>query len=229
MPIHLERHDEVFVLSMDDGENRMNQPWLDAMNAALDEVDGAAGPKALVTTGAGKFFSNGLDLEPLMASGREAMAAFVADDERLFARMIATPYITVAACNGHTFAAGAMLALCHDFRVMRSDRGFFCLPEVDLGIPFSPGMDALIKRRLPQEIAHEVMVTGRRYGGEAAAAMGIVTEAAAAEDVLPRAVALAAELAGKAGPTLKTIKSRMYADLIELLANSQGTSVPDSL
>lgn len=227
MPVSLERHDEVFLLTMNEGENRMNRPWLEAMNEALDEVDEKPGAKALVTTGVGKFYSNGLDLEPLMASGRVAMAAFVAADERLFARLIAAPYITVAACNGHTFAAGAMLALCHDFRIMRADRGFFCLPEVDLGIPFSAGMDALIRRRLPQDVAHEVMVTGHRFGGEEAAKRGIVHSAVAENDVVPAALERAAALADKAGPTMGTIKTRMYADLIELLESSLGTAPTD--
>lgn len=227
MPVELTKTGDVFVLTMNHEDNRMNPAWLTAMNAALDVVDDAAGPKALVTIGQGKFFSNGLDLEALVASGEDAMAAFVAEDERLFARLIAAPYITVAACNGHTFAAGAMLALCHDFRVMRADRGFFCLPEVDLGIPFSPGMDALIKRRLPQTIAHEVMVTGTRYGGALAASKGIVTEAVGETEVLPRAIEMAGALAGKAGDTMGVIKRRMYGDLIELLSSSPGTSTTE--
>jgi len=224
MPIELDRHGDVFVLTMNEGENRMNRPWLEGMNTALDVVDGAEGPKSLVTTGVDRFFSNGLDLEPLLASGPEKMAAFVAEDERLFARLIKSPYITVAACNGHTFAAGAMLALCHDFRVMRADRGFFCLPEVDLGIPFTPGMDALITRRLPQTVAHEVMVTGARYGGNLAAHKGIITEAAPEDRVLTRAIEMAAALAAKAGPAMGQIKARMYEALIGLLENSAGTS-----
>jgi enoyl-CoA hydratase/carnithine racemase len=228
MGISLDRNGDVFVLTMDGGENRMNRPWLDAMNTALDDVDAAEAPKALVTTGSGRFYSNGLDLEPLMAAGADAMVAFVADAEKLFARIITVPYITVAACNGHTFAAGAMLSLCHDFRVMRSDRGFFCLPEVDLGIPFTAGMDALIKRRLPQLVAHEAMVTGARYGGEAAAAKGIVHHVVAEAAVLPQAVEIAAGLAGKAGPTVRTIKVRLYSDLISLLESSEGTA-PDAL
>ena len=228
MPIELATQGNVFVLTMSDGENRMNRSWLEAMNSALDEVDAASGPKALVTTGQGKFFSNGLDLENLIAAGETEMRSFVADDERLFARLIASPYITVAACNGHTFAAGAMLALCHDFRVMREDRGFFCLPEVDLGIPFSPGMDALIKRRLPQEVAHEVMVTGNRYGGAVAAAKGIVTEAVAEDEVVGRAIEIADELAAKAGATMGVIKRRMYSELLELLETSTGTAAADA-
>ena len=47
--------------------------------------------------------------------------------------------------SGHVYAGGAMMAMAHDFRIMRSDRGWFCLPEVKLGMPFSLGMMALLK------------------------------------------------------------------------------------
>jgi len=220
--VKLTRSDQVFILTMDDGDNRMNQPWLDAMNEALDEVDATADAGALVTTGAEKFFSNGLDLEWIMGSGVD-MLRFVADVERFLARVMAAPYITVAACNGHTFAAGAMLALCHDFRVMRSDRGFFCLPEVDIKIPFTPGMNSLIMSRMTITAAHEAMVTGKRFGGEEAARLHIVHHAVAADEVLSTAVAIAAEHGGKDRNTLGTIKERMYGETIRLLQNSPGT------
>ncbi len=218
----LDRRGDVFVLTMDDGENRMNRGWLDEMNAALDAVDGAADPLALVTTGSGKFFSNGLDLDWLLG-GEVDMPSFVAEVECLLARVLSSPYITVAACNGHTFAAGAMLALTHDFRVMRADRGFFCLPEVDIGIPFTPGMNSLIRSRMTITAAHEVMVTGRRIGGEDAARLHIVHHAVAEDQVLPKAIEIAAEQAGKDRITLTTIKERMYGETIRLLRNSPGT------
>jgi enoyl-CoA hydratase/carnithine racemase len=110
-----------------------------------------------------------------------------------------------------------MLALAHDARVMRVDRGFFCLPEVDIGIPFTPGMAALIQARLNPQTAHEAMTTGRRYGGLDAAAAGIVDEAVAEELVLETALDRARPLAGKAGPTLGAIKEQMYARPLELL------------
>lgn len=207
---------------MDNGENRMNQTWLEAMNSALDQVDAGDDPLALVTTGKDKFYSNGLDLEWIMSSGVN-MPEFVAGVECLFARVLSAPYVTVAACNGHTFAAGAMLALSHDFRVMRSDRGFFCLPEVDIKIPFTAGMNSLIMSRLTITAAHEVMVTGRRFGGEEAAARQIVHHAVAEGEVLAAATAIATEYAGKDRNTLGTIKDRMYAETIRLLENSPGT------
>jgi hypothetical protein len=116
--LELSRDGEVFVLRMQGGENRMQPDFVHAWNAALDEVEGASGPAALVT------------------------------------------------------AADGMLALAHDFRVMRADRGFFRLPEVDMAMKrgFSDGMTAVLRARLPAVTLHEAMVTGRRYGGAEAVA-----------------------------------------------------------
>ncbi|MGW3917767.1 enoyl-CoA hydratase-related protein, partial [Streptomyces sp. NPDC005070] len=174
----LDRHDSVFVLNLGDDENRFHPDWLASVNAALDEVEKADAPRALVTAATGKFFSNGLDLEWLTAHA-DQYAAYVDTVHALFARVLALPMITVAALQGHTFAAGAMLSLAHDFRVMRADRGFWCLPESDIKIPFTPGMSALIQSRLAPQTAHEAMVAGRRYGGTDAATAGIVDHAVA--------------------------------------------------
>ncbi|BBH68902.1 putative enoyl-coa hydratase/isomerase family protein [Actinoplanes sp. OR16] len=205
----LVRHDDVFVLDIGDTENRFHPDWIDAVNGALDEVEKADGAKALVTAATGKFFSNGLDLEWLGANP-DRFQDYAADVHGLFARYLSLPLITVAALQGHTFAAGAMLSLAHDFRVMRADRGFWCLPEVDIEIPFTRGMSALIQARLTPQTAHEAMTTGRRYGGAEAQAAGIVDSAVGEDEVRARAVEIAAAGASKAGPTLSTIKERMY-------------------
>ncbi len=217
----LERDGEVFVLNLGDGENRFNADWLDAMESCLDEVEGAPTPRALVTTATGKYWSNGLDLE-WMATQGDAVGPFVLRVHALLARMLELGVPNVAALQGHTFAAGAMLALAHDQRVMRADRGFFCLPEIDINIPFTPGMSALIAARLPVGTAHEAMTTGRRYGGTDAALAGIVEEAASETDLLPRAIERAAALAGKNPQTLTTIKQRLYQDTLAALRAPQG-------
>jgi len=113
-----------------------------------------------------------------------------------------------------------MIALAHDFRVMRADRGFFCLPEVDLGLPFTPGMNALIMARLPQPTAHAAMTTGRRYGGTDALAARIVDAVASENDVLKVALEMAAPLAGKSGAALGAIKERMYEDALRALRDA---------
>lgn len=215
MPL-LERHDEVLVLDLGDGENRFHPDWLASVGTALDEAEQVQGPRALVTAATGKFYSNGLDLEWLMANP-DRHKDYVVSVHHLFARLLALPMPTVAALQGHTFAAGAMFSLAHDLRVMRADRGYWCLPEADINIPFTPAMSALIQARLAPRTAHEAMVTARRYGGHDAAAAGIVDRAVDEDAVRSTAIELARSLASKDAATLGTIKSRMYAPALELL------------
>jgi enoyl-CoA hydratase/carnithine racemase len=215
--MELQRDGDVFVLHMQAGENRFNRLFLEALNGALDEVEKSEGAAALVTTGEGKFYSNGLDLTWLMGDGVGEVEAFMGDVHRLFARFLSFPTATVAAMNGHAFAGGGMLALAHDFRVMRADRGFFCLPEIDLKMPLTPGMTALIQARLPAQTAHESIITGGRYGGAACEAAGIVDVAAGEAEVLPRAIGLAQGLAEKDRATMTALKRGLYEDALAIL------------
>jgi len=225
---YLQREGAVFVLNLGeegrtDTENRFSPELLAVMSELLDEVEASSGDAALVTTGTGKFYSNGLDLDWLGAHGDQA-ASYVGTIQSLFSRILTFPMVTVAALQGHTFAGGAMLAVAHDAKVMRADRGFLCFPEVDIHIPFTLGMAALLQGRLSKATAHTAMTTGRRYGGSDALAAGIVDETADEGDVLEHAVARAQGLAGKRGDTIAAIKQVMYASAVAALADLSALS-----
>ena len=216
------REGDVFVLKMTAGENRFNPEMLEAFDSALSEVEGTDGTAAVIT-GEGKFFSNGLDLE-WMGANTDRIGEVVNGLQALYGRLLAFPATVVAAMNGHAFAGGGMLALACDQRVMREDRGFFCLPEVDINIPFSEGMSALVQSKLTPQVAHEVMLTGRRYGGSDAVRSGIVDLAVPEGAVLPEAVGLAQALAGKNRTTVATIKKTMYSGALGPLAEKVDLS-----
>lgn len=216
MATELRREGEVFVLYMDAGENRFDPDLLHAWNESLDEVEKTEGPKALVTTASGKFYSNGLDLDYGMGSGD--MAGYVGQVTALYARVLTLPCITVAAMNGHAFGAGGQIALAHDFRLMREDRGYFCMPEIDMDAFLHPGMTAILRERLPKQTAHEVIVTGHRYGGTEAAAAGIVNRALPEAELLGEAIELAASLASKAKPVMRRLKAEQYPHVLAALA-----------
>jgi enoyl-CoA hydratase/carnithine racemase len=118
--------------------------------------------------------------------------------------------VTVAAINGHAFAGGAMLATAFDHRIMREDRGYWCLPEVDLGLPLTTEMYAVLAAHLPRPELADAALTGRRYSGPEARAVGIVTDVAPEAEVLERAVALAASLAGKNRTVIAAHKRLLY-------------------
>jgi len=215
----LTRHGPVHLLTMRSGENRFNGEFVDALSGALDEVEESTGPAALVTVGEDKFYSNGLDLTWLTSEGASEGPVFLARFLRLIGRVLALPIPTVAAINGHAFAGGGMIALAHDFRVMRADRGFFCLPEVDINLPFAPGMSALILAKLDASVSRELMLTGRRIGGTEALALRVVDETADADQLLARAIARAESMATKDRATYVAIKRGMYGAAIRLLAD----------
>ncbi|MGK2878351.1 MAG: enoyl-CoA hydratase-related protein [Solirubrobacterales bacterium] len=220
----LDRDGNVFVLNLGDGENLFNPDWVGAVNAALDEVEAAPSPRALVITASGKIWSNGLDLE-WFGANVEKVPAFIPELHGLYARALEFPAPTIAAIQGHCFAAGAMLAVAFDERIMREDRGYFFFPEVDIRLPFTPGMDALIKARLKPQVAYESMLTGRRYGGGEAVAAEIVQAAVPEDQVLSAAVERADALADKDGATLRIIKQRLYAPALATLRDVEANEL----
>jgi enoyl-CoA hydratase/carnithine racemase len=207
--------DKIAVLNLGDDENRFSLGFLDEVNGHLDDI-ASSDASGLVTTGTGKFYSNGLDLDWLMAHG-DQMQFYVGRVQALLARMLTLSMPTAAALNGHAFGAGAMLAMAHDYRVMRVDRGFFCFPEVDIRIPFTPGMAALIQAKLTPAAAVASMTTGRRFGGADALQFAIVDATAAEDAVTDAAVGLLAPLGGKDAITLGAIKNTMYGPAVAAL------------
>ncbi|HUB38251.1 MAG TPA: enoyl-CoA hydratase/isomerase family protein [Streptosporangiaceae bacterium] len=214
--IELDQDGNVFVLRMRSGENRFNLEWLDGVNEALDRAEATEGPCALVTTGDGKFYSNGMDLDWL-ATVPDQAGDYLRAIYRLLGRVLSFPAITVAAVNGHAFGAGALLTVAHDYAVMRADRGYWCMPEADLGLPLTAEYVSLLKPKLPGRTTHEALVTGRRYGGSEALAAGIVHGVAPEGEVLAEAVKIAASLAGKDRRTLAEHKRLLYGDAIAAL------------
>ena len=184
---------------MSAGENRWNTSFTRAFDAALDEVAASQGGAALVTASANaKFFSNGLDLEWMTSEGDHPggdRGVFNAEVMALFARLMTLPMPTLCAINGHSFGAGLMIALCHDLRLMRRDRGFLCANEIELGFAIPVPELALFRAKVPMPAFYETVQLARRWGGEDALAAGIVQQLCDADSLLETAMERAAALA----------------------------------
>ena len=206
----------VRLVTMPSGENRIGSSTLAAWEQILDEAE-HEGVSALVVTGRDKHWSTGLDLDEVNAMSDNDQRSLLRRFDLLLGRMLMAPLVTVAALNGHTYAGGALLALAFDYRIMREDRGFFCLPSVDVGIAFSPGMSALIAAKLPQPIAHDLVVSCRTIGGREAEAVGVVNRAVAEEAVLDVALEYGHAFGGKDPDTLSAVKRRLYPEAAAML------------
>ncbi len=204
----------VYRVDMGGGDDPLSLAVLDLFEGVLDDVEAADGPRALVTVASGKVWSNGLDLAWMMRNGAQVVG-YLERVHGLLGRIIELGVPTVAAVTGHAFGAGAMLSLCHDVTVMRADRGYWCLPEVDLGMFLTPGEQAIVTAKLPAATVNEALTTGRRYSGPDALAAAIVHEVAPEADVVDRAVAIAHERAAKATGSLAAIKRGLYGEIAD--------------
>jgi Delta3-Delta2-enoyl-CoA isomerase len=201
MDITLTREGSVAVLTWNDGENRVNLDSLGRLNELLDQLEGEDGALSIVLTGSGKFFCNGLDLARF-ADNRDEFVATLHLLEQTIGRLLVFPAYTVAAINGHAFAAGALISCAFDYRVMREDRGYWCMNEAEIGLALDERLWSILINRLPRATATVAATTARRFSGPDAMHYGIVESVASESDVLAQAIVVAESMAKLDRPTL---------------------------
>lgn len=215
--------ENVAVLTMNSGENRINIEFLSALLQALDDIEQKTQANALVVKAADeKIWCNGMDLNWLVpAIGRKDpdVEKFFDMQDKMYRRVTFFPMTTVAALTGHAFAGGAILACSFDFIFMRADRGFLCFPEVDLDIPFLPYMDALIRRAMPMHKVMEAELTGKRFAAKELEEFHTIRKACAtSEDTVREATAFAKGLNKRRG-IVGQMKQVMNAEIAHFMDN----------
>lgn len=203
-------------------EHRVNHVIIAELNKALDEVE-RNGAQALMVIGEGRFFSNGLDLQFITANQNQS-TKIQNDAENLLARILGLGMPTIAALNGHAAAAGAMLALAFDRRVMPSDsRGKFFVPGIDIGLVYSQGMTELMKAKLPQRIWNDVICMAERYEVAQLVEEGVVNFSPSTGSLLREEALRIADGLKSKGKDQKTrstmagIKANLYKDALATL------------
>ena len=212
--------EHVALVTMNSGENRFTYDFLKAFEDLLEEIEKRTRATVLlVKSGHEKIWSNGIDLEWLIAEAArnpEAGTRFPSLLMQFLRRLLTYPLITIAAINGHAFAGGAIMACAFDFRFMRTDRGYFCFPEVDIQIPFLPGMDAILKKALPVPMVLEAQFTGKRYTAAELEAYQVVVKACPAGDLMNEALAFA-KTQNKTREILKTMKTVTFQHILRIM------------
>lgn len=214
----------VAIMIMNDKENKHNPEWAKAMMTTYAEILADEEIGALVLTSSDpKNFCLGVDVEwMLQRQGEEdfdTISQWLYSTAEVFKAMLMAPFPTIAAINGHAFGNGAMLAGACDFRFMRSDRGYFCLPEVDLGIQMAPSMIEWMKRIMPYHLFTRMLFTGERISARELEQYGVIVKACeSAEDTINEAVEFARKFQ-KYRPTVAEMKKRTYKHIIDKMEN----------
>jgi enoyl-CoA hydratase len=208
-----EDRDDVTVLRIDHG--RVNALDLELLEALTSTV--TATERALVITGTGPAFSAGVDLRRILDGGESYTRDFLDALSRMFRAVFDHPRPTVAAINGHAIAGGAVLALACDARIMSSGR--FGLAELSVGVPFPVAALEIVRHTLGRG-AHRAVLRAEVVDRDQALALRWVDEVEWPDELLPRAVDLATELASRPADVYAATKERLHRPALDAMSAS---------
>lgn len=223
----------VALIEMNNGENRQNLEFARAMQRTIDEVIADVGIRAMVITSSNeRCWSLGVDIDWLGIQMQNQAFGNIKDFmygmNTVFKKLLTLPVPVIAAINGHAFGNGAILSCACDFRFMKADRGYFCFPEVDLGIPFLPGMIAFVRKAIPEYKFNELKLTGKRATA-AELETGCVIQKACpdAASLMEESLAFAHSFQKKRG-IFGEHKKRMHRQILEIM-DAQDPEYIDAL
>ena len=167
------------------------------------------GVSCVVLTGAGSAFCAGMDMTQF-GGDRAHKQRLVDSSLAAFGTVARFPKPLVAAVNGPAIAGGFVLALHCDLR-LASETVRFGFSELPRGIP--PSYAAALSA-MPEPLARELCLTGRMLDAQEALDRGVVSAVYAVDEVVPRALEVARDIAAKPSEALLEVKRRilLYAD-----------------
>jgi enoyl-CoA hydratase/carnithine racemase len=226
------RNSGVAVLTLNRPE-RLNS-WGSGIPAAfyglLDRTEADPAVRAVVLTGRGRAFCAGADMGgPSTISNATVEKAAGADVDKIvggrhpnFLTALRKPII--AAVNGACAGIGLTLALMCDVRYT-VEGAKFTTSFARRGLIAEYGISWILPRIVGWGAALDLLLSGRVFYADEAAALGLVKEVVPADELLPRAIAYAEDIATNCAPSsLAVIKRQMYADALRDIFESSAAA-----
>ncbi|HKO57501.1 MAG TPA: enoyl-CoA hydratase/isomerase family protein [Thermoanaerobaculia bacterium] len=198
---------------------------LELSEAILSAIDGALDARAIVLTGTGSIFSAGVDLFRLVDEGEPYARRFSPALIELLTGLFTIPIPVVAACNGHAIAGGCIMVAACDYRLMAAGDGRVGVPELLVGVAFPPIALEIARYGMAPQFVQEMVYTGRTVGPDEALRRGMIDEVVDPAQLLPRALAVAAQLAAVPKDVFRITKMQLRRETIER-ARALGEMVP---
>ena len=196
--------------------DELEEQYFDALEAADDDPE----VRAIVVTGAGRGFSAGADMDDLAGAADATEDVLTRRRPRHLPMLIRKPVI--AAVNGPAAGLGFVEALFCDVR-FASPEAVFLSAFARRGLVAEYGASWILTRLVGQGRAADLLLSGRRIGGEEAARIGLVEHLVPADELVDRAVAYAADVSTSCSPwSLATIKEQLRLDADRGFAVSVG-------
>jgi len=209
--VSLRDHVALLTLTNTERRNVLDVGTATAMQEAVEALGRDPDVRALVIAGSDGVFASGADIRELDSASAEENLAYNRRLRAAVNAVAALPMPTIAALNGHALGGGLELALACLLRVA-SVEAKLGLPEVKLGIIPATGGLARLPILIPRTAAAELALTGDLISGAEAKELGLVNYAVAPEEVLERALELAAKIARVAPLSAQAIVESLRRD-----------------
>ncbi len=196
--------------------NAIDETLLTDLAAALADARADDGVRAVVLTGAGAFFSGGFDfVAPRRDAGQEQRLYWLYRDAHL--QLLAFPKPTVAMMNGHAVAGGLVLVLACDYRLGVEGDYRIGLNEVAVGAAFPRAAFEIVRLRLAQARASELILGAALYPASQALRLGVIDELFPVESFAPTVLRRAARLGAFPRDAYAHAKAALVAEAIARL------------
>jgi enoyl-CoA hydratase/carnithine racemase len=186
---------------------------------ALEDVDHTPDLRAVVLCSEGKHFCAGADFGSRGPDGVNRGSRRGRHLYKEAQRLWRTHKPIVAAVHGAAVGAGVGLAVMADFRVTCPEARF-AVNFTRLGFHPGFGLTASLPRLIGHQQASLLMYTGRRITGEQAVAIGLADYCVPLEQVRPRAIELATEIAQSAPLAIKATRETLRRGLADAVASA---------
>jgi enoyl-CoA hydratase len=197
--------------------NAENETLLSDLAAALDAAAADDAVRAVVLTGAGKFFCAGIDLAA--AGGEGNSGAVLGDTFRdAHVKLLSIPKPTIAMVGGHAIAGGLVLVLACDYRLGLDGDYRVGLNEVAIGASYPKVAFEIVRLRLSHQRASELMLGAAVYPAKEALRLGIVDELFPAEKFEETVLRRAAKLGSYPREAYAHTKRAFVAEALERVA-----------
>jgi enoyl-CoA hydratase/carnithine racemase len=206
--------------------NALNPALIAALREGLAEALGA-GAGAVVLSGAPGRFSGGLDLPELLRLTPPQLLDLWKSFFGLMRDIATAPIPVVAALTGHSPAGGTVLAVFTDYRVLAEGPFRLGLNEVQVGLPVPEVLLRALTFVVGERTAARLAVGGLLLGPEEALRVGLVDELAPVAEVVPRAVAWAAELLTRPPQAMAATRRLARRPLAEAFERFDNTAMDD--
>ena len=225
------RDGPIFYFVMNKGQNVFNLVTIEKVNRYIDQIEASTGPAVLVTIGTGDMmFSTGFDLK-FWAENITNPITSIPKMQALLDRIMTLSIPSFAVMNGHAYAGGLILALCHDFRIMAKGKKRICLSELNIGLPLPPAYTAYCTSTLPIQTFRKLH-WGEAYGPEEALKDNVVNDLYDTEVDAEKAIKNFAKRFAPLGQhraSVKNNKQNMFKNCLDITRNQAFAPGPMTL